>query len=427
LTAGTFYPLSLSFILRNLPQSYLHFGIVAYAIDIVATTHAAHSYEGWLIEVLSWPWIFWTFAIVTPAMIVLVVYGIPIQPLPKPKPGQPPPSWRGFLYASLGAALIYGAIDQGQRLDWWRSGTFVAMFVSGMFLLVTSLVRHFIKPNPLVNYPFITRWNTVLLAITVMVFRFVLLAGVVLIPSYLATIQGYRPEETGAVLLWLAIPQFVTGVLAVYLLGRIDARIILATGFALVAIGCLMNSRITTLWSGNSFDLNEVVLATGEGLAFSGMVGSIILDLFNSGGLEKAAQVLTFGGFFQTIRLFGGELGSSFIQFFLHSRQVFHYDLLAAGIQGGSEPLIQRAQLLSAGLSAHSTKDAVAKQSADLLVGSVRQQAFTLSMLDSFTLIAYAATAGLLVVVCLRSLRVGFPQIIASSSAPSSNSQGGRA
>ena len=46
LTAGTFYPLTLSFVLRNLPQNYLPFGIMAYAIDIVVTTHVAHSYEG---------------------------------------------------------------------------------------------------------------------------------------------------------------------------------------------------------------------------------------------------------------------------------------------------------------------------------------------------------------------------------------------
>jgi MFS transporter, DHA2 family, multidrug resistance protein len=422
LTAGTFYPLSLSFILRNLPQGYLHMGIVAYAIDIVVTTHAAHSYEGWVMGALSWRWLFWTIAVLTPVMIALVVYGIPRQPLPQPKAGQPSLSWRGFLYASLGAALLYGALDQGQRLDWWRSGTFVSMFVSGVFLIAAAVIRHFSQPHPLVNYPFIRRWNTVLLGITVMLFRFVLLASVVLIPSYLAAIQNYRPEETGTVLLWLAIPQFLAGVLAVYLLGRIDARLILATGFALVAIGCLMDARITTLWSGNSFDVSQVVLAMGEGLAFNGMVGCIILDLLNSGGMETAASVLTFGGFFQTIRLFGGELGSSFIQFFLHNRQVFHYDLLAAGIQGGSEPVIQRTQFLAAVLSAHSTKDIAAGRSADLLLDSVQQQAFTLSIMDSFTLIAYAATACLLVVVCLRSLKVGFPQIIAASTAAKSPS-----
>ncbi len=423
LTAGTFYPLSLSFILRNLPQKFLHFGIVAYAMDIVVTTHVAHSYEGWVIAALSWQWLFWTIAVVTPIMISLVVYGIPKQPLPQSEPGQTPPSWRGFLYASLGAALLYGALDQGQRLDWWRSGTFVAMFVSGSFLIAASAIRHFSRPNPLVDYPFLRRWNTVLLGITVMLFRFVLLASVVLIPSYLSVIENYRPEQIGPVLLWLAIPQFVAGVLAVYLLGRIDARLILASGFALIAIGCLLDSRITTLWSGKSFDVSQLILAMGEGLAFNGMVGSIVLDLLNSGSMERAAAVLSFGGFFQSIRLFGGELGSSFIQFFLHSRQVFQYDLLASGIQGGSEPVIQRTHLLTGAMRPGSAAaDIAAGRAADLFLASVKQQAFTLSIMDSFTLIAYAATACLFVVCCLHPLKIGFKQIIAATAAGKSPS-----
>jgi DHA2 family multidrug resistance protein len=117
-TAGTFYPLALSFILRNLPQKYLHLDIAAYAADIVVTTHTAHSYEAWLMSTLSWHWILWTPAVLTPVMIGLIVFGIPPQPLPQPKPGQPAPSWRGFLYASLGVSLLYAALDQGQRLDW---------------------------------------------------------------------------------------------------------------------------------------------------------------------------------------------------------------------------------------------------------------------------------------------------------------------
>ncbi|WP_433983812.1 MFS transporter [Tunturiibacter empetritectus] len=68
MTAGTFYPLTLSSILRNLPQSYLHLGIAAYAADIVITTHMAHSYEGWLMGAVSWQWIFWTTALLTPIM-----------------------------------------------------------------------------------------------------------------------------------------------------------------------------------------------------------------------------------------------------------------------------------------------------------------------------------------------------------------------
>lgn len=423
LGAGTFYPLTLSFVLRNLPQKYLHFGIAAYAADIVVTTHSAHSYEGWLMSSLSWHWIFWSSALLTPVMIALIVFGIPPQPLPQPKPGQPVPSWRGFLYASLGAALLYGALDQGQRLDWWRSGTFVALVVPGLFLILAAAVRHFTKPNPLINFPFLRRRNTILLGMIVAIFRFVLLSSVVLVPSYLTAIQGYRPEQIGPVLLWLAIPMLFAGLLAIYLLGRVDSRLIMAAGFATIAIAALMDSHITSVWSGNSFTLGEVVLAMGEGFAFNGMVGTIILDLLNSGSMDKGRDVLSFAGFFQTIRLFGGELGASFIQFFLHSRQVFHYDLLSAGIQGGATPVIERSRILTAGMDAQGpTQDIASGRAAVMFASSVRQQAFTMSIMDGMTLIAYVATGCLLIVVCLRGLKVGFPQIISASASAKSAS-----
>ena len=416
LTAGTFYPLTLSFILRNLPQNLIHVGIGAYAFDIVVTTHMAHSYEGWLIAALSWRWIFWTVTLITPLMTVLIAFGIPRQPLPQPKPGQPKPSWRGFLYASLGAAFLYAALDQGLRLDWWRSGTFVALVVSGSFLVLAAAVRHFSRPNPLLNFPFLRRRNTLLLGLTVAIFRFVLLSGVVLVPSYLAVIKGYRPEQTGPVLLWLAIPQIFAGSLAVFLLGKIDARLVLATGFTLVAVGCLMNARISTDWSGNSFEASQLVLAIGEGFAFNGMVGSIILDILNSGSLEKAADVLSFAGFFQTIRLFGGEIGASFIPFFLHRRQVFHTDILSAGIDGGSAPVVARSRLLLGGMHAQAaTQDIAFGRAATLFGGTIQRQAYTQAIMDGFMLIAYVATGCLLVVVCLKSLKVGFSQIIAAS------------
>jgi DHA2 family multidrug resistance protein len=307
-------------------------------------------------------------------------------------------------------------MDQGQRLDWWRSGTFVAMVASGSFLILAAAVRHFSKPNPLINFPFLRRRNTVLLALIIMIFRFVLLSAVVLVPSYLTAIRGYRPEQVGPVLLWLAIPEFLAGLLAIYLLGRIDSRLIMAGGFATVAVAALMDSHITSVWAGNSFDISQIVLAMGEGFAFNGMVGTIVLDLINSGSMNKGPDVLSFSGFFQTIRLFGGELGATFIQFFLHSRQVFHGDLLSADIQGGSTPVIERTHMLTAGMHAQSvTQDIAAGRAAVLFAGSIRQQAFTLSIMDAFTLIACVATACLLIIACLRGLKVGFRQIIATS------------
>src|SRR6202522_1491809 len=155
LTAVTFYPLTLSFVLRNLPMQYVLLGIAMYAVDILFTTNFAVSLEAWYVDHLSWRWIFWHSAVLTPVMMVLVYFGIPWQPMPKPKEGQPKPNWRGFLYASLGLSFLYTALDQGQRLYWMNSGVIVALTASGVFLLGAALVRHFVIPNPLINFKFL--------------------------------------------------------------------------------------------------------------------------------------------------------------------------------------------------------------------------------------------------------------------------------
>src|SRR5271169_4915980 len=117
LSSGTFYSLTMTFVLTALPKRLIIFGIAAYAADIVFVSNVASAIEGWYIEHLSWHWIFWNAAVFAPLMMLCVHFGIPRRPVVDPRP-----SWRGFTYFSLGLALLYGALDQGERLYWLNSG-----------------------------------------------------------------------------------------------------------------------------------------------------------------------------------------------------------------------------------------------------------------------------------------------------------------
>ena len=413
LTAGTFYPLTLSFVLRNLPMRYVLVGIAMYAVDILITTNFATSLQAWYMDHLSWHWIFWNGAVLTPIMMVLIYFGIPWQPLPQPKEGQPRPNWRGFLYASFGFSLLYIALDQGQRLDWLRSGTIVGLVVAAIFLLLASAARHLILPNPLINFRFLARRNTLLLTGVLVLFRFVLLATVITIPSYLASVQGYRALQTGPVLLWVAIPQLVLGILAIYLLKYIDARLILATGFALVGAACIMNASVTSVWSGNNFWLSQLVMALGLALSFNALVGSLILEVVNTGALSRPIDVLTFAGYFQTTRLLGGQFGTAFMQHFIPAREQFHSNMLGLSVQLGQQATNQRLARLTAGMASQSTSSAAAAQKAALILGlQVRQQAFTLAIADSFLLVAWAAVCCLVIVACMASVPTQFRHVM---------------
>ena len=413
LTAGTFYPLTLSFVLRNLPMRYVLLGIAMYAMDIVFTTNFATSLEAFYMDHLSWRWIFWNSAAITPIMMALIYFGIPWQPLPVPKEGQPKPNWRGFLYASLGFALLYTALDQGQRLDWLNSGTIVALIVSGSFLLAMTLVRRLLMPNPLFNLKFLARRNTLLLGVVLIFFRFAMLATVVIIPSYLGSVKGYLPLQTGPVLLWVALPQCIFGLLAMYLLKHIDARLILTFGFSLVAIACLMNAHLSSAWSGGNFWLSQAVMAVGLAFAFNSMVGAIILEVVNSGAFSRPIDVLTFAGYFQTVRLFGGESGAAFMQHFISTREQFHSNILGLGVQLGEPATNQRLLGLSAGMLSRSPGLTTAVgRAADILGLQVRQQAFTLAITDSFQLVASSVVCCLIVVACMARVPTQYRQVV---------------
>jgi DHA2 family multidrug resistance protein len=366
------------------------------------------------IEHLSWHWLFWNGTVLTPLMIVLIYFGVPRQPLPKPQAGHSAPNWRGFLYASLGAALLYIALDQGQRLDWFHSSLIIGLTASGALLVLAALARHFLLPNPLIHHQFLIRRNTLVLALVLISFRFVMLATVVSIPSYLGSARGFLALQEAPVLIWVALLQFVLGIAAMALMRRIDPRLILTAGFGLIGVACLLDARVTAMWTGPNFEMSQAVMAIGLALAFNSRVGAIVLEALDTGALTRPADVLTFAGFFQTVRLFGGELGGVLMGHFIAVRKEFHSNMIGLNIQLGNVLTDHRLFGLGHAFAPHSTGPTAIGRAAEVLGLQVRQQAFTLAISDSFILVAACCVACLPVVAFMSTVPTQYRQVVAA-------------
>ena len=401
ITSGSFYPLALSFILRNLPVRYAIFALGLYAAGIDFSTNSAISLHALYVQHLSWRWDFWTTALVTPLMMGLIYVGIPPS---QPLAGKDFLSkWMGFLYASSGLALLYGALDQGERLDWLNSGTFVAMLCAALFLLLTTVFRRLRMPNPFVDIPFLQQWNTILMGAVLACFRFVLLSTVILIPQYLGVVRSHRPEQIGSTLLWVALPQLPLALLAALWLRRTDTRLPLAVGFCLVAIACIMNSHLSSAWDSIDFVPSQVVMAFGQSIAFTSLLANIIMQAFSTNALGKPQWVLTFSAYFHTWRIFGGECGASLMTHFLSSREKLHSYMIGLHVSAADWTVQQRLSMLSAGLSPNSNgADGASAGAVGLLALQVRQQAYTQAVIDGFILCAWCVFVCLLVVLLLK-------------------------
>jgi len=400
LASGTFYPLTLTFALRNIPLRFLPFTIALYATSVDGAVNVAPSLYGWYRDHLSWHWMFWNSAVITPVMALCIYYGIPASPAPKRSAA---PSFAGFLYASAGFALLYAAIDQGQRLDWWRSGVFTALFVSGSFLLLCSVVRRLRSPNPLVDMPYLRQWNTVLLGIGLFLFRFCLVTTIILIPQSLA-IRGFEADQIGPAIIWSAAPLLFLAFIAGCLLASdFDSRLLMASGFVFMALASYLNAGFTSAWSAPNYYRTELLMGVGQIFAFIGLVSSIILQGIFSGGLTKPQMILTFSAYFHTIRLFGGNLGAVFMGHFIAEREKLHSNLLGLHVQGGNWITDGGIQGLTAGLFSKSPGlPAATGRAVVLMSGRLRLQAYTLSFIDGFYLVAWACVVALLLIALLR-------------------------
>jgi DHA2 family multidrug resistance protein len=394
LASGTFIPLTIGFVTQNLPTRLVVYGVATYSMNLELSLNISASVEGWFDDHWSWQWIFWDTSLLMPLMLMCVYFGIPRQPTNRALLKSA--DWWGIIYASLGLSVIYAALDQGNRLDWLNSGVINGLLIAGVILLVAFIVHELTQERPWLNLRFVVRGNFPLLTLYIGFFRFLILSTSYIIPQYLATVQNYRALETGGVLLWIALPQFALAPVVATILRFVDARVPMAFGFAMVGCACFMAAQLTHDWATNDFLPSQLLQAVGQTFALTSVVW------FNLKHLELK-EILTFGAVLQTARLFGGELGSGFIQTFLRVREQMYSNLVGLHVVVGSHATDQRLQYYANAVSDRSNGQAQASARAvALLAHSVQDQASVLSFIDGFMLLGFVSLGALLLMLLLK-------------------------
>jgi MFS transporter, DHA2 family, multidrug resistance protein len=394
LASGTFIPLAIGFVVQNLPAQLVVYGIAAYSMNLELSLNIAASIEGWFDDYWSWQWIFWDTALLSPLMLICIHFGMPRQPINRQL--LKTADWAGMLYASVGFSLLYAGLDQGNRLDWLNSGLINALLVGGTLSLIVFVIHELSHKRPWINLRFVISGNMPLLVFLLSFFRFVILSTSYIIPQFLTTVQNYRAIEIGGVLKWVVLPQFLTAPVVATILRIVDARLIMATGFALVGLACFMAGQLTRDWVGDDFLPSQLIQAVGQSFGFTSLVWFGVKHL-------DPREIFTFGAVLQTARLFGGELGNAFIQTFVRVREQTYSNLIGLHVNADSLMTDQRLQGYARAVAGRSIgqPEAAARATA-LLARSVQNQAYVLAYIDGFMVIGFAVIGALSLMLLLR-------------------------
>ena len=384
LGSGCFIPLTLSFILRNMPLRLWAYGVALYALNLELSLNISASLEGWYVENLTWHWIFWQNVPLALGMAACLNWGV----RPLPPPARIHTDIYGLASSGIGLALVYAALDQGNRLDWLNSGVVCGLLLAGLVMLVAFVIHEVRTPYPWLDFHVVLARPLPYLLLNIAILRLTILSTAYLIPYFLGGVRGFRALQVGDTLIWIAAPQLIICPLAAFLLRRSDARIVASLGLCLVGLACMTVAYgLTPIWGSDQFLPSQLMQAVGQSFALSGIVFVGVLNL-------RPQDALTFGAMLQIARLFGGEAGSAFVATLAREREQRASNLIGLHLQVGDIAVQQR---LSAYAHVVARAGHPASAAPALLGNVVRSLATTQATIDSFVAVAACALFGLVI------------------------------
>jgi DHA2 family multidrug resistance protein len=366
LASGTMIPLLMMVALKSLPTSIRLHGLALYALTATFAPQLSIWLAGrWTDAWFDWRWVYWQIIPLAGVAASLIAWGLPREPIQLGRFREA--NWSGMTCGIPALGLIVVALDQGVRLDWFHSPLITVSLVVGLVLLALFLLTEWYHPTPFIKLQILERRNLGL-GFTIFLFLLVTLASGSLLPAfYLANVQNYRPLQMAPIALLVALPQLMLGSAVALLLYRkwVDARIVFASGLALIALACFSGMHLTSDWSRDQFVVAQTLQAFGQPMA-------VVAMLFLATSVVQPHEGPHVSGLINTLRAFGSLAGAALVAQLLIIRTRFHVEML----------------LDHAARVTHSVPDAMP---ASQLMGIVGRQSLVMSVGDVYLVLGVLA------------------------------------
>jgi DHA2 family multidrug resistance protein len=392
---GVLIPMAFTLIMTLLPKSKQSIGMALFAVSATFAPAIGPTIGGYLNENYGWQYIFYVNLV--PGVIMVAMLWVSLERAPMQLGLVRQGDWPGVITMAIGLGALQTVLEEGNKDDWFGSAFIVRLSVVAAVALALFLVIELTAKKPLLNLRLLLRRNFGFGSFANLLLGSALYGSVFVLPLYLSQVQGYNAEQIGEVLAWVGLPQLVLIPLVPRLMKKVDARVLVAFGFAMFAASNFMSIRLSTEFSGDQFFLPNLVRAVGQAVILTP------LSAISTAGIE-AENAGSASALFNMMRNLGGAIGIASLQTFLTKREQFHSNVLTGAVSLFDEATRQRIDRLAARFMAQGLSDiAVARHEAVVAIGRVvRRQATILAYGDAFYLIGMIMVVALGAIVLLR-------------------------
>jgi MFS transporter, DHA2 family, multidrug resistance protein len=337
-----------------------------FAVVILIGPIVAPMLGGTLIDNASWQWIF--FINLLPGIISAAIVGGMLR-----NPGDPqrsPVDALGIAFLALALGGLQFTLDEGERHDWFADSQIVAAtLVSIAGFVAFTTWELFGTRSPIVDLRILRNRIVAVGTLLAAGIAATLFGTVLIVPQYSQSILGFTAFDSGELIFFRAIAVMLLAPVVAALVGsgRLDSRLVIATGYTLTAFGSLQIARATTT------DTSFGHLVPGLMIGGFGTAMLFIPLLITIQSTMPAKDAPNASAFITLAFQLGGSIASASFVTMLDRRGQFHADVLTGQVT----------------LANPAVRDTLGRLAPSRLAELVTAQAQTLAFAD----VAYVVTA----------------------------------
>ena len=393
---GALQPLAQATLLESFPPERRGVAMAVYGMGVVVAPIVGPTLGGWITDNYSWRWIF--YINVPVGLLALFMTNAFVEEPPYVRGGRARRiDLAGFGLMAVGLAALQIVLDKGQEVDWFASGMIRTLAVAALVCLAGFVVRELTTPEPIVQLRIVNDRNFAVGLLLITIMGAVLYASLSLLPLFLQTLLNYPALRSGEAVSPRGLGALVSMFLVGRLVSRIDARWLIATGFAVLAVATFMLGGLNLDVAMRNIILPNVVAGFAMGFIFVPLTTTAM-------GTLPTEHIGGATGLYNLMRNIGGSFGIAVVTTLLARATQRHQALLVGHLSPDNPLYLDRLNALTAALAPQFGAGA-SEQAMALLYQELVRQATLLAYIDAFRLITLVCLACIPLVFLFRSVR----------------------
>lgn len=378
---GGLQPTAQAILTDTFPPKQRGMAFAIYGISVVFAPALGPTLGGWITDNISWRWVFLLNVPVGAMLVFLTLLFLEDPPhLVAARRAARRHGIRfdtlGFGFVALGLGALQIVLDRGQQDDWFASPLITALAIASGAALVALVIRELSAREPIVDLRLLRDRTFAVSFLLMFMLGFVLLGSTFLVPAFVQEMLGFSATDAGLVITPGALTMVVLMPFVGRVIGRIDARWLIAFGLSVCGAAILWMSRFDLATNYGTVMLARLYQSVGLAFLFI----PINTEAFSGIPQQKTNNA---SALINVARNLGGSVGISIGATLLTRRSQIHHSLLAANISAGNPAYRHTLHALTAYFTDRFGAGAPAHALA--LIGYwVDQQSRLLAYLDTF-------------------------------------------